>query len=43
MILQHIAVVIPVLNEEAVLDVLVEQLLFVLEGKDLCWSVLFVE
>ena len=43
MILQHIAVVIPVLNEEAVLDVLVEQLLSVLEGKDFCWSVLFVD
>jgi polyisoprenyl-phosphate glycosyltransferase len=40
---QSIAVVIPVLNEEPVLNTLVEELRSVLEGNDFSWSVLFVD
>lgn len=41
--LQDIAVVIPVLNEEAVLNALVEELLLVLEAQDFSWTILFVD
>lgn len=40
---QEIAVVVPVFNEEAVVDVLVEHLKKVLDGLDVVWNVLFVD
>jgi glycosyltransferase involved in cell wall biosynthesis len=40
---QEIAVVVPVFNEEAVVDVLVEHLKKVLDGLDVAWNVLFVD
>jgi glycosyltransferase involved in cell wall biosynthesis len=43
MTLQRISVVIPVLNEEAVLTSLVTELKSVMEGKDFLWNVLFVD
>jgi glycosyltransferase involved in cell wall biosynthesis len=40
---QHVAVVVPVLNEEAALDALIEQLLSALDERNYSWSVLFVD
>ena len=40
---ERLTIVIPVLNEEAVLDRLADHLRAVLEGLDLSWDVLFVD